>query len=189
MDARQRVGAVLMVAGVALVLAGAAAGFMGSSASEAAVASVAPATAPRSAVTPEPTATITPAATLDTFGIVQAFFEGLQTEMQNGTQEVMADLLAPAVLARYGQDACFAYLSSRDPAPEQRFVITAVHDPAPWDYVTDGRTTAIPDATTVDAHVTGADASGAVSTQDRELHVQIIAGVVHWFTDCGTPLA
>ena len=55
--------------------------------------------------------------------------------------------------------------------------------------MTDGRTTKIPDATAVDARVTGADANGPVSTVDRELHVQIIAGVVHWFTGCGTPLA
>lgn len=160
--------------GVALALIVAGCSFMNVGAPAIAVASPTP-----PAVTPPPTAADSPTAapTQDSMGIVLAFFEALQSEMQWGSQEIMADVLAPAVIERYGQSTCVAYLSSRDPAPEQVFRILAVHDPAPWDYVSDGRTTKIPDATTVDAMVTSADANGVVSTQVRELHVQFVAGV------------
>jgi hypothetical protein len=99
----------------------------------------------------------------------------------------MFDELAPAVLERYGEAACRAELESRPAEPSRAFEIHAVLAPAPWDYVTDERSTPIPDAITVEATVTAPGASGDV-TEEREVHVQLVDGEIRWFTDCGAPL-
>jgi hypothetical protein len=135
-------------------------------------------------VTPSPTV----APTQDTLAVVRAFFARLQADVQAGHQGDLAESLADAVIARYGRDACATALAAKLPVPQQAFEILAIKPPAPWDYVTDGLTTTIPDMTAVDAHVTGPDPSGAITTESRELHVQVVGGVVHWFTDCGDPL-
>jgi hypothetical protein len=202
MDGRQRLGAVLAITGIGLVVVGGlglAGGIGGADTGSAAtpsptalVATPAP-TAPAVAtstpaappVTPEPTLT----ATEDTTALVSAFFAQLQAAIRAGTEADLLDSLAQAVLDRYGRDACAADLAAKDPVPGQVFEILAVHPPAPWDYVTDNRTTTVPDATTVDARVTAPDGTGALQTTERALHVQIVDGVVLWFTDCGDPLS
>jgi hypothetical protein len=199
MDGRQRVGAVLVVAGLSLVLVGVMGIVMSPGAPAVATASPTPAASPATtglaAVTTPPVTTppvtvapptITP--TPDDETIVRAFFTELESAIKAGTQETMADRLGQPVIDRYGRAACDAFLASREPAPEQVFEILTVHERAPWDYVTDEQTTTVADATTVDARVTGSDAGGVISTEDRALHVQVVDGVVHWFTDCGTPL-
>jgi hypothetical protein len=120
--------------------------------------------------------------------LIRAFFIRLETAVRDGNQESVAANLGGAAVDRYGISTCEAYLASRDPSPEQRFEILSVSGPAPWDYVTDGLTTTVPDAWTVQARVTGPNASGEVLTRDAELHVQVSDGMVFWFTDCGEPL-
>ena len=121
-------------------------------------------------------------------GLVRAFFANLEGAIQDGKQERMSASLAGPVIDRYGVSTCEADLASKDAVPEQVFEILAIHPPAPWDYVTDNLTTTVSNTTTVDANVTGLDANGAVTTELRQLHVQIADGMVFWFTDCGTPL-
>jgi hypothetical protein len=202
MDARQRLGAVLVITGIGLVAVGGLglAGRLGGagtgsattpsptglaavSTSTAAAVSTSTPTAPPA--TPEPT--LTP--TQDPASLVTAFFARLQAAIRGGTEADLLGSLAPAVLDRYGRDACAADLADKDPVPGQVFEILAVHPPAPWDYVTDDRTTSVPDATTVGRSGHGAGRDRALQTTERELHVQIVGGVVLWFTDCGDPLS
>lgn len=197
MEGRQRLGAVLVVAGIGLVAIGGASlmGQPGRTAAQPTPSAAAlptspdgpPSTVPAAtfAVTPAPTAAPTP----DTLAIVTAFFAELELAVHEGRQESMADRLGQAVVDRYGVANCRASLAAKEPFPEQGFEILGVRGPAPWDYVTDDLTTTIPEATTVDANVTGPDASGAITTVRRDLHVQILDGVVRWFTDCGEPLS
>ena len=189
MDGRQRLGVVLVVAGIGLALVGMLAMVAGRGGTAVATASpsasAGPATAAPSAV---PATTPSAAPTEDVTSLVRAFLQELQASIRNGTQETMAGSLGQATLDRYGLEACAANLSAREPAPERAFEIVGLHEPAPWDYVTDDLTTTVPNTTTVDARVTEPNASGAVTTQERELHVQVIGGKVYWFTDCGTPL-
>jgi hypothetical protein len=201
MDGRQRLGAVLVVAGV--VLAGAGAVGLGSATPTAATATSAPGTpAPATAAasaaattaptTPSPTAvpaTPTAAPTPDTLAIVTAFLAELELAIHEGRQESMADRLGQAVIDRYGAASCLASLAAKEPFLEQGFEVLGVSGPAPWDYVTDDLTTTVPDAITVDANVTGPDATGAITTVRRDLHVQLVDGVVRWFTDCGEPIS
>jgi hypothetical protein len=207
MDARQRVGAVLVVGGVVLALVSGAGILMRLGAPAVATASPTPATASPTAAASPPAASAAPAITAapptsppvtsavptsiptqDDGALVRAFFVKLQDAVRAGSQETMVDVLGQATIDRYGRAACVTFLTSREPAPEQVFEILSVHEPAPWEYVTDERTTTVPDATTVDARVTGSDANGVTSTEDRSLHVQVVDGVVRWFTDCGDPL-
>jgi hypothetical protein len=196
MEGRQGVGAVLVVVGIGMAVLGGT-GLLGASSPTAMhpTQSVAPPGAsPTGAGAPTATAVVTPppptaAPTQDTLAVVRAFFARLQADIQAGHQGDLADSLAAAVIARYGRDACATALAAKPPVPEQAFEIIAVRPPAPWDYVTDGLTTTIPDTTAVDAHVTGPDPSGTVTTEPRELHVQVVDGAVHWFTDCGDPLS
>lgn len=199
MDARQRVGAVLVVAGAALSLVGVV-GIVGNLGAPAvATASPTPAVSQPAATEPgvtAPPATIPPATvappttspTPDTLALVRDFFDAFQAAVRDGSQKDFADSLGQATIDRYGRAACETNLAAKPPVPEQAFEIIAVRDPSPWDYVTDGRTTTVPDTITVDARVTAPDPSGVVGTESRELHVQVIDGLVYWFTDCGDPL-
>ncbi len=198
MDARQRLGAVLVVAGVALALVGVAGsiGYLGSPAASTAsptpAGSSGPSNEPAMTVVPPTIAATlvppTPAPTEDTLAIVRAFFVELETAVHTGTQETMTDRLGQAVFDRYGRETCSANLAAKEPVAEQAFEILSVSGPAPWDYVTAELTTTVPDALTVGARVAAPDASGGVTTVERELHVQVSDGVVYWFTDCGEPL-
>ncbi len=90
--------------------------------------------------------------------------------------------LHPATIERYGEAACRTYFTAlNDPAFD--VVVHDVRPPAAWDYVTDGRTTSIPDAWEV-----AADLTSQGKTEARALHVALVGGEIRWFTDCGTPL-
>jgi hypothetical protein len=192
MDARQRVGAALVIAGVALALVGAAGLVLNQGAP--AVATASPTPAPSIAATqpalttPPVTAPPATAPAPDVEALVRDFFEAFQAAVRDGSQEDFAANLGQATIDRYGLAACQVNLASKVPVPEQAFEIVEVSEPAPWDYVTDGETTSVPDTITVDARVTAPDPSGVVGTESRELHVQVIEGLVYWFTDCGEPL-
>jgi hypothetical protein len=203
MGGRRLLGLVLVVGGLALVGVGVAglAGALGGTAAgpsaspvatqplttpSAPASTVAPATAP--ATSPPTLAPPTAAPTADALALIQAFFVRFEAAVRDGNQESFAANLGGATVDRYGISTCEAYLASRDPSPDQRFEILSVSGPAPWDYVTDGLTTAVPDAWTVQARVTGPNASGEIATRDAELHVQVADGMVFWFTDCGEPL-
>jgi hypothetical protein len=197
MEGRQRLGAVLVVVGVAMVAVGGAA-LAGSGSptaaqpTSAASAPAAPVTAAPVTTTPLATAGVTPpptaAPTADTLAIVRAFFDRLQAAVRAGTQGGLADSLGAATIERYGREQCATALAAKPAVSEQTFEILGIRPPAAWDYVTDELTTTVPDTTTVDARVTGPDAAGVLRTETRELHVQVIDGVVSWFTDCGDPL-
>ena len=147
-----------------------------------------PPTATQPAPTVAPTAKPTVEPTTDTLGLVRAFFATLQAAIRAGTQADLVDSLGDATIERYGRDACATNLAATDPVPSQAFEVLGISGPGPWDYTTDGLTTTIPDAITVDADVTAPDATGTVATTRRDLHVQVVDGEVRWFTDCGTPL-
>lgn len=198
MDLRRLLGAILVVGGLGLVLLGGAgllaqrSGLPASSFGTPLPGTQAPETGVPITAAPTvvpATAPPSPAPTVDTLGLIRAFFVTLEAAVRDGNQESVAANLGGAVVDRYGVAECEAFLASRDPSPEQRFEILSASGPAPWDYTTDGLTTTVPDAWTLQARVTGPNASGEVATRDAELHVQVADGMVFWFTDCGDPLS
>jgi len=202
MDGRQRLGVVLLVVGIGCIGVGGVGLATGGSGSGTASATPPPAsgvatsTPPGSTAQPSteappsvvPTTAATVEPTSDTLGLVRAFFDRLQAAIRSGTQADLVDRLGDATIERYGRDACATHLAGTAAVPEEAFEILGIRDPGPWDYTTDGLTTTVPDAIAVDANVTAPDASGTITTTQRELHVQIVAGEVRWFTDCGTPI-
>lgn len=191
---RRRAGTLIFAAGlvlvgigtVGLVLTGGDAGTTArpiASASPAGSATPTPSLAPTATPTAPPTPVPSPSPSPDAETLVAAFFADLVEAIRAGSVGSMADRLHPAVIDRYGEAACDGELAARAADPGFDVAIAAVRAPAPWDYVTDGRTTTIEETLTVDASVT----SGGATTV-RELHVAIVDGAVRWFTDCGSPL-
>jgi hypothetical protein len=207
MEGRRALGLIFVIGGLALIgisVAGLLGGWgrPGSATSTAGPSAAPPASGLAEATPslalppPSPTAPISPTAppitatpTEDVESVIRAFMARLETAVRDGAQESVAANLGGAVIDRYGVAACEAYLASREPSPEQRFEIVSITGPAPWDYVTDGRTTTVPNAYTLVSRVTGPNPSGEILTRDAELHVQLGDGMVFWFTDCGEPLA
>lgn len=193
---QRRTGAVILAVGLALVVIGAVGlatgGDAGTTASRpSSVASPAgPAaptpplvpTVPPSAAPTDPPAPV-PSPSPDTEALVAAFFADLVEAIRAGSVGSMGDRLHPAVIGRYGEVACAQELASRAADPGFDVAVVAISASAPWDYVTDERTTTIEETLTVDARVTSGGTSGA-----REFHVTIIDGEIRWFTDCGTLL-
>jgi hypothetical protein len=138
---------------------------------------------PTPTATPDPTASpVSPSPTPDAETLIVAFYEGLDPAIRAADADTLVPLLHPATIERYGEPACRTYLGGlADPTLD--IVVESVAGPAPWDYVTDERTTTIPDTWTVQAKFTSQG-----ETSDRELHVALVGGQVRWFTDCGTPL-
>ncbi len=135
------------------------------------------------APTADPTEVPSPTVGADTDAAIRAFFVDLVDAIRGGTIESMAARLNGAVIDRYGVSPCETKLATDATDPTYAVSIVEIHPLAPWDYVTDERTTPIDEAWTIDADVT---ASGA--TTRRQIHLAPMGGTVSWFTDCGDPL-
>lgn len=198
MDGRRRLGAILLVAGLALIGVGAyGLATAGSTSTSAAAATASlppptqvsepsgtPATVPPTASpAPTPTPRPTPTPSPDPVDLARAFYAELVAGIRAADADDLIALLHPATLDRYGLTACQANLGTLDD-PAFDIVVNAVDAPADWDYVTDERTTTIPSAWTVHATFTSQG-----ETSQRELHVAMVGDELRWFTDCGTPLS
>ena len=187
---RRGLGALLMAVGLVVTALGAY-GLINTGGSGSAAVSPTPGL-PSVAPSPTVAATAAPptvAPTTDPDALVREFVANLQTQIRAGTQVALLDALDPAVISRYGTDACRVQLASFPADPSYTIVVNAVAAPAPWAYASDGKTTTIPDGRAVDALVTSGGASGASpSPASRTLHFHLVDGAVRWFTDCGTPL-
>ena len=90
--------------------------------------------------------------------------------------------LHPAVLERYGADACRPYLDQVID-PQITLSVLAAGDPEPWVWEMDGRSTLIEAAHPVEVEMVSRG-----QTVRQVMHVALVDGVQHWFTDCGEPL-
>lgn len=113
----------------------------------------------------------------------EAFAADLAAAIREGDAAFLFDRLNPAVIDLYGPSQCHRYVRGiQDPTRE--FDVRSVSGPGPYDYAVDGRSTAIPEAFTLDAGIT---ADGRTSRS--EIHVALVEDQQTWFTDCGDPLA
>ena len=95
-----------------------------------------------------------------------------------------ADALHPAVLERYGEQACRAWLGEVVQAARTVRVIDIL-DFRIWTYTTDGRSADIEHTYAFSAEVTLVD--GSMSTIEAHAALRDDASI-GWFTDCGEPL-
>lgn len=134
-----------------------------------------------------PTPTVTPATPPSTAVVadpadIPAFMDELGEAIANGTDELLFTSLHPAVLERYGNQACRRYTRSTQLQGLDLEYVSA-NGPEPWDWVLDDRTTTIPDGWTVTVNWHDPNVDEA-----REVHIAPSDGTWRWFTDCGDPL-
>ncbi len=91
--------------------------------------------------------------------------------------------LHPAVLARYGEDQCRAYLDDVVGTVTELEVVGQTAEP--WDYPLDGMTAQILDSTTLQIDAT----LGGEQVEAVPFHIAPYDGTTRWFTDCGDPVA
>jgi hypothetical protein len=109
----------------------------------------------------------------------EQFLAALQRAEREGDAQFRLARLHPAVIARYGGDACRGFLT--EPVdPTSTFKVVSVDHTGPWDYTSDGETTSIADTVFV---VTKRVANGKPE-QQVVVHVAPVDGKQHWFTDC-----
>lgn len=112
----------------------------------------------------------------------EEFLAALATAIQEGDADFQVERLHPAVIERYGEDACRADIEMRTD-PTRAFADPQVREePEDFDYASDGLSEIIPDTIVVDAQVT---ADGATNAQ--EVHLAEVDGEFRYFSDCGTP--
>lgn len=97
-----------------------------------------------------------------------------------GDSQYMFERLHPAVIDRYGEAACHAYVDSIAGHVKQ-WTVDDVTGPAAWTYTTDALDTLIAAAWTVSVNEPAAEISA------HDLHVAAVDGRWRWFTDCGEP--
>jgi hypothetical protein len=115
--------------------------------------------------------------------MLEAFVEGIAAAVRDKDTAFLFDHLDPAVLNRYGQPACQAYLAGLDD-PIFSIKLVDFSGPEAWDYVRDDVTTPIERAYSINAFVTSQG-----ETSESELHISIdMFGLLYWFSDCGAPL-
>jgi hypothetical protein len=114
----------------------------------------------------------------------EQFVATLEAALRSGDAEYLLARLHPAVIERYGTDACRTAMQnfSNDPTAAVR-VRTVGSTPITFDYNQDGISTMIAGAIPVDVDLT----TRGVTTSPR-LHVAYVGDEPRWFSDCGTPL-
>jgi hypothetical protein len=111
----------------------------------------------------------------------EEFFALFTTAVKNGDTAFLAARAHPAVIERYGEAQCAAFMTNLvDPTVNLHLV--SVSKPENFDYHTDGHSTIIPDAITF--HVDGSNAS---SNGPRDFHYARVEGKFRIFVDCGDP--
>jgi hypothetical protein len=113
----------------------------------------------------------------------EEFLSSLATAIQEGDVDFQVERLHPAVIDRYGEDACRAEVATRTD-PTRAFTDPQVRaEPEDFDYASDGLSQIITDTVVVDAQVT---IGGA--TEAQAVHIAEVDGEFRYFSDCGTPL-
>jgi len=114
---------------------------------------------------------------------INAFFDVYNTAFADGNVDHLYQLLHPAVIELYGEDACRAYLGTIVETPTTLEYIDATRVGV-WNYERDEAVIPVDFAYSVQANFTAND-----QTAQQELHL-VLPGdnSVRWFTDCGDPV-
>lgn len=108
------------------------------------------------------------------------FAGDLLAAFQTDDDLYLFDRLHPLVFERYGERPCRRYLNGLPPDPNASWTVLSSSGPAPWDWETDDLTTTVPDTWTVTIEIP--------DEGQREVHFAPFEGPWRWFVDCGNPL-
>ena len=115
---------------------------------------------------------------------VDEFFATWASAIGQADFEFLLTALHPAVLERYGDEQCAAYLQEVAGQPIEVEVLST-SDLLTGEFARDGLTRAVDDLVLVEIARRDRGAEEAVVQQTR---VGFVDGEVRWFTDCGEPL-
>jgi len=145
-----------------------------------------PSTAPSTTTSPPSngTTTTTTSATGET---PTAFLDALAAAIRSGDVNFMLSRLNPAVVTRYGEAQCRAFLPSLTDVTAQ-FTVKQVGTPAPFNWATDAntpkaRSTIVPNTLTI-----AVDDVLRGRTTAATVHVTKVGDHYTWFTNCGNPI-
>jgi hypothetical protein len=133
---------------------------------------------PTNPPTPPPTLPPTAPPVLDP-PTAEEFAGDLLAAFQTGDTTYLFERLHPLNLERYGERQCRRYVNDLPPDPDASWTVLSSTGPAPWDWVTDDLTTTVQDAWTVTIE--------EPDERQREVHFAPFEGMWRWFTDCGDP--
>jgi hypothetical protein len=132
--------------------------------------------------TPTATTSSTQSASTPTDETVEEFLALYLKASSTGDTAFLVARLNQATLDRYGADQCTAYLDA-NAGTVGALTLRRVVGTSDWDYLTDGRTETVPDATTIEVQRV---VDGRTSTQ--EIHWKLVDHHYTWFSDCGDPV-
>jgi hypothetical protein len=118
---------------------------------------------------------------------VKSFIEVFNTAAQDRDPELLYGLLHPAVLDRYGQEACRSYLETGITSAETPVEMSygSAEALGTWEWQTDGLSTSIDYVYRVQVQLSAGDQSAS-----QQIHLAVPGDdSVRWFTDCGVPAA
>lgn len=115
---------------------------------------------------------------------VVAFFDAFNQAQVDEDAETLFDLLHPAVIGLYGEEACRAYLETAV-NPDVAVLPVEELDFGDWEWERDDVSTVIPDAYSLLVSIIVGDADPV----EQETHIAVRPDeTLGWFTDCGDPL-
>jgi hypothetical protein len=142
--------------------------------------SLLPATLPPPTSSPTSPATVPPSAPppLDP-ATAEQFAMDLLAAFQAGDTQYLFDRLHPLVIERYGSDQCRNYTSGFDPNPETSWTVRNSSGPQSWVWGTDGLSTTVEGTWTVRVRIP--------DEGRRAVHFAPFEGTWRWFADCTPP--
>lgn len=114
---------------------------------------------------------------------VTEFLAMFEAAMKSGDLEFLMERLHPAVIDRYGESACSAYLE-RVVDPDFSVEVGEINPPSAWNYDQDGVEEMIEEAWSAQVAI-----SAGGQAQETLAHYAMHEGTLRWFTDCGEPIA
>ncbi len=130
----------------------------------------------------QPVASGTPATTTPTSAAARnetplEFVVHLDTAIRNHDVTFLVSRLHPAVIARYGEAQCRAFV----PHLDDHYVVTGTSSPpAQYAYTSDGKTTQVANVVAVPVRITQPDGTSTSAT----LHTVKVGGTYRYFIDC-----
>jgi len=110
------------------------------------------------------------------------FVAALADATSRGDVEWLLSRLHPAVLTRYGEDACRRYVTDYVVQPGVRLRLQSTTGPGTWVWETDGRSSEIDEVYNLDVHrfAKGVETTGGIEAAN-------VDGTFRFFADCGSP--
>jgi len=114
---------------------------------------------------------------------VEGFVADYVAALQIDDYVYLTQRLHPRLKETYGEDQCRDSIEAAGADPAYMIEVESVTGPSEWSIRIDGI-----DYTFEDVYTLGTRTTTSSGTTSPDLHVALVDGRFHWFTDCGEPL-